>query len=57
MAPTARRAAGSESAAEQLRQVFLNLALKANPNVLECLYSPLIEHVTPLGREPLQVGR
>ena len=29
-------------------QKFLVLALKANPNVLECLYSPLIEHTTPL---------
>src|SRR6185295_16233784 len=25
-------------------QKFLTLALKANPNVLECLYTPLIEH-------------
>ena len=30
-------------------QKFLNLALKANPNVLECLYTPLVEHATPLG--------
>ncbi|WP_299493687.1 nucleotidyltransferase domain-containing protein [Acaryochloris sp. IP29b_bin.137] len=29
-------------------QKFLLLALKANPNVLECLYSPLIETATPL---------
>jgi len=29
------------------------LGLKANPNVLECLWSPRIEHVTPLGRELL----
>ncbi len=34
-------------------QKFVTLALKANPNVLECLYSPLIEHATPLGRELL----
>ncbi len=26
---------------------FLKLALKVNPNVLECLYSPLIETATP----------
>jgi hypothetical protein len=26
---------------------------KANPNVLECLYSPLIEHATPLAQELL----
>ncbi len=32
---------------------FLTLALKANPNVLECLYSPIIEMATPLGRELL----
>jgi hypothetical protein len=30
---------------------FIRLALKANPNVLECLYSPLIETCSPLGRE------
>src|SRR5262249_48858208 len=30
---------------------FIRLALKANPNVLECLYSPLIETCTPLARE------
>ncbi|OYP33068.1 DNA polymerase beta superfamily protein [Rhodopirellula sp. MGV] len=32
-------------------QKFLVLALKANPNVLECLYSPLVEFTTPLGDE------
>ena len=32
---------------------FLILALKANPNILECLYSPLIETVTPLAQELL----
>lgn len=30
-------------------QKFLVMALKANPNVLECLYSPLCERITPLG--------
>lgn len=34
-------------------QKFLVLALKANPNVLECLYTPLIEKATPLGEELL----
>jgi predicted nucleotidyltransferase len=34
-------------------QKFLVLALKANPNVLECLYSPLVEQATPLARELL----
>lgn len=32
-------------------QKFLTLALKANPNVLECLYSPIVETLTPLGEE------
>jgi hypothetical protein len=34
-------------------QKFLIMALKANPNILECLYSPLVEKVTPLGQELL----
>jgi uncharacterized protein len=34
-------------------QRFLVLALKANPNVLECLYTPLIERQTPLAEELL----
>ena len=29
-------------------QKFLDLALKANPNVLECLWTPLVEHTTPV---------
>jgi uncharacterized protein len=36
-------------------QKFLTMALKANPNILECLYSPLVEKVTPLGEEILAV--
>jgi predicted nucleotidyltransferase len=32
---------------------FLLLALKATPNVLECLYTPLVEVATPLARELL----
>lgn len=32
-------------------QKFVVLGLKANPNVLECLWSPLVETATPLGRE------
>ncbi|MFI4852322.1 MAG: DNA polymerase beta superfamily protein [Gimesia chilikensis] len=36
-------------------QKFLVLALKANPNVLECLYTPLVEQVTPLGQELLDL--
>jgi len=34
-------------------QKFVILALKANPNVLECLYSPLVEKSTPLADELL----
>lgn len=34
-------------------QKFLLLALKANPNVLECLYTPLVEHAEPLALELL----
>jgi uncharacterized protein len=30
---------------------FIRLGLKANPNVLECLYSPLVETRTPLAAE------
>jgi predicted nucleotidyltransferase len=30
---------------------FIRLALKANPNVLECLYSPLVETCAPLAQE------
>lgn len=32
---------------------FLTLALKANPNILECLYTPLVELATPLAEELL----
>jgi uncharacterized protein len=34
-------------------QKFLVMALKANPNILECLYSPAVEKLTPLGQELL----
>jgi uncharacterized protein len=34
---------------------LLTLALKANPNALECLYSPLVEHVTPVGEDLLAI--
>jgi predicted nucleotidyltransferase len=36
-------------------QKFLVMALKANPNILECLYSPLVEHATPLAQELLDM--
>ena len=34
---------------------FLRLALKANPNVLECLYSPLVETCKPLAHELIEM--
>ncbi len=36
-------------------QKFLILALKANPNILECLYTPLVEQATELGNELLTI--
>jgi hypothetical protein len=32
---------------------FCVLALKANPNVLECLWTPLVEHLSPTGEQLL----
>ncbi|MEU3739275.1 nucleotidyltransferase domain-containing protein [Streptomyces sp. NPDC032198] len=32
---------------------FCELALRANPNILECLHSPLVEQLTDTGRELL----
>jgi uncharacterized protein len=36
-------------------QKFLILALKANPNVLECLYTPLVEVANPIAEELLSI--
>jgi predicted nucleotidyltransferase len=36
-------------------QKFLVLALKANPNVLECLFTPVVELATPLAEELLEM--
>lgn len=36
-------------------QKFLTLALKANPNVLECLYTPLVEHASPIAEAMLEM--
>lgn len=36
-------------------QKFLTLALKANPNVLEVLYSPIVEHASPIAQEMLSL--
>ena len=34
-------------------QKFLTMALRANPNILECVYSPMVEKIAPLGEELL----
>ncbi len=34
---------------------FVRLGLKANPNILECLYSPLVETCTPLAAELIEM--
>lgn len=34
-------------------QKFLGLALKANPNILECLYTPMVQHAAPVMQELL----
>lgn len=34
-------------------QKFIIMALKANPNILECLYTPLIEKATPIAEKLL----
>jgi len=34
-------------------QKFLVMALKANPNVLECLWTPLVEHAAPVAEQLL----
>lgn len=36
-------------------QKFLTMALKANPNVLECLYSPLLDKCTEIGAQLLEM--
>ncbi len=36
-------------------QKFLVMALKGNPNILECLYTPLVEHATPLAQQLLDM--
>jgi predicted nucleotidyltransferase len=36
-------------------QKFIMLALKANPNILECLHTPLVELATPLAQELLDL--
>jgi len=36
-------------------QKFVAMALKANPNVLECLYTPIVEEASPLAKELLDM--
>jgi uncharacterized protein len=36
-------------------QKFVVMALKANPNILECLHSPLVDFATPLAQELLSI--
>ena len=36
-------------------QKFIVMALRANPNILECLFSPLVEKTTELGAELLAI--
>ncbi|MEZ2234969.1 DNA polymerase beta superfamily protein [Microcoleus sp.] len=36
-------------------QKFLIVALKGNPNVLECLYTPLVETLSPVAAELLEI--
>ncbi|MEL6272167.1 MAG: nucleotidyltransferase domain-containing protein [Chloroflexota bacterium] len=38
-------------------QKFIRLALKANPNILETLYTPMTEHVSPLAQELLDMRK
>jgi uncharacterized protein len=35
-------------------QKFIALALKGNPNILECLHTPLVEYASPLAQELLE---
>jgi predicted nucleotidyltransferase len=36
-------------------QKFITMALKANPNVLECLFSPIVEFASPMAEELLSI--
>ncbi|MFF7983952.1 DNA polymerase beta superfamily protein [Streptomyces sp. NPDC007901] len=50
--PTHVEGPGEERFSWELER-FCELALRANPNILECLHSPLVEHVDDTGRELL----
>ncbi|WP_079161576.1 DNA polymerase beta superfamily protein [Streptomyces fodineus] len=50
--PTHVEGPGEEQFSWELER-FCELALRGNPNILECLHSPLVEHVDDTGRELL----
>src|SRR5918912_1633076 len=50
--PTHVEGPGEEQFSWELER-FCGLALRANPDVLECLHSPLVEYVDDTGRELL----
>jgi hypothetical protein len=50
--PTHVEGPGEERFSWELER-FCELALRGNPNILECLHSPLVEHVDDTGRELL----
>ncbi|MGW5461040.1 nucleotidyltransferase domain-containing protein [Streptomyces sp. NPDC003996] len=52
--PTHVEGPGEEQFSWELER-FCELALRGNPNILECLHSPLVEHVDDTGRELLSL--
>ncbi|MFF2025675.1 DNA polymerase beta superfamily protein [Streptomyces sp. NPDC058171] len=52
--PTHVEGPGEERFSWELER-FCELALRANPNILECLYSPLVEYADGTGRELLDL--
>ncbi|WP_418956251.1 DNA polymerase beta superfamily protein [Streptomyces tritici] len=50
--PTHVEGPGEEQFSWELER-FCELALRGNPNILECLHSPLVDHVDDTGRELL----
>ncbi|MFD7551798.1 DNA polymerase beta superfamily protein [Streptomyces sp. NPDC059816] len=52
--PTHVEGPGEEQFSWELER-FCELALRANPNILECLYSPLVQYADGTGRELLDL--
>ncbi|OLZ72623.1 nucleotidyltransferase [Streptomyces sp. IMTB 2501] len=52
--PTHVEGPGEEQFSWELER-FCELALRGNPNILECLHSPLVEHLDDTGRELLSL--